>query len=220
MKKETIINEILKIFWVFIIGSIAGWIFETIVVILQTGHFEIRQGLIYGPFIPVYGIGLVMYYSIFKFIKTRDKIKIFLITLALGGLTEYVCSYLQEIIFGSISWDYSKLPFNLHGRTSLLHCTYWGIAGLLYISWIEPLLHELENIMQDTRLKIITILLAIFIIIDVSISWMAIARQKNRFLGENPRNAIEQFLDAYYPDDFIDTIFSNKKNKLQVQEEI
>ena len=58
-----------------------------------------------------------------------------------------------------------------------------------------------------------------FIIIDVSISWMAIARQKNRFLGENPRNAIEQFLDAYYPDDFIDTIFSNKKNKLQVQEE-
>ena len=154
MKKETIINEILKIFWVFIIGSIAGWIFETIVVILQTGHFEIRQGLIYGPFIPVYGIGLVMYYSIFKFIKTRDKIKIFLITLALGGLTEYVCSYLQEIIFGSISWDYSKLPFNLHGRTSLLHCTYWGIAGLLYISWIEPLLHELENIMQDTRLKI------------------------------------------------------------------
>lgn len=219
MKKQTIINEMLKIFWLFIIGSIIGWIFETIVVILQTGHFEIRQGLIYGPFIPVYGIGGVMYYIAFKFIKTRNKVKVFLITLILGGLTEYACSYIQEVVFGSISWDYSALPFNLNGRTSLLHCTYWGIAGLLYISWIEPLLCGIENIMQEKSLKVVTSLLAVFIIIDITISWMAIARQKNRFLGETPRNAVERFLDTYYTDDFIDIIFSNKKNKLQIQGE-
>ena len=47
---------------------------------------------------------------------------------------------------------------------------------------------------------------------------MAIARQKNRFLGEKPKNIIEIFLDKYYPDDFIDIIFSNKKNKLQIQQ--
>ncbi len=218
MKKQTIINEVVKIFWIFIIGSIIGWIFETIVVILQKGYFEVRQGLVYGPFIPVYGIGGIMYYIAFKLIRTRSPIKVFFIALVLGGVTEYICSYLQEAIFGSISWDYSNLPFNFNGRTSLLHCTYWGIAGIMYISWIEPLLCAIENIMQDVSLKIITILLAIFILFDVTVSWMAIARQKNRFLGEKPKNIIEIFLDKYYPDDFIDIIFSNKKNKLQIQQ--
>lgn len=36
------------------IGSILGHIFEMIIVLFQKGHFETRQGLIYGPFIPVF----------------------------------------------------------------------------------------------------------------------------------------------------------------------
>ena len=48
-----------KVFLIFIIGSICGYIFETIVVLFQKGHFEIRQGVIYGPFIPV----CIIYFS-------------------------------------------------------------------------------------------------------------------------------------------------------------
>lgn len=217
MKKQTIINEATKIFWIFIIGSIIGYIYETILVILQTGHFEIRQGLIYGPLIPVYGIGGIIYYIAFKLIKTRKIFRVFLITLVLGGITEYICSLVQELAFGTISWDYSHLPFNLNGRTSLLHCLYWGIAGILYISYIEPLTYGIEGVMQDTSMKIITILLLIFIILDITISCMAAARQKNRLQGIEPQNSIDRFLDDYYPDVFMDKIFSNKKNKINVQ---
>lgn len=49
-------RQLEKVFIIFIIGSICGYIFETIVVLFQKGHFEIRQGVIYGPFIPVYGL--------------------------------------------------------------------------------------------------------------------------------------------------------------------
>ena len=89
--------------------------------------FELRQGLIYGPFIPVYGIGAVIYYLILNNINIKSKWKIFLITMVLGGVTEYICSLVQEKVFGTISWDYSYLPFNFNGRTSLLHCTYWEL---------------------------------------------------------------------------------------------
>ena len=58
------VKAIEKVFLIFIIGSICGYIFETIVVLFQKGHFEIRQGVIYGPFIPVYGLGGIMYYII------------------------------------------------------------------------------------------------------------------------------------------------------------
>lgn len=75
MEKKKIIKELIIIFWVFIIGSILGYIFEMIVVLFQKGYFESRQGLIYGPFTPVYGIGGIVYYIVFKLIKTRRKIE-------------------------------------------------------------------------------------------------------------------------------------------------
>ena len=52
MNDKKIKNELIILFWLFIIGSIAGFIFEITVVFFQKGHFELRQGLIYGPFIP------------------------------------------------------------------------------------------------------------------------------------------------------------------------
>lgn len=84
-----------------------------IVVLFQKGYFESRQGLIYGPFTPVYGIGGIAYYITFKLIKTRNKGKVFFVSMILGGLTEYIASYVQEKAFGTISWDYSYLLFNL-----------------------------------------------------------------------------------------------------------
>ena len=64
MKEKTI-----KSIWLFVIGSIIGYVFEAIVVIAQEGHYVVRQGLIYGPFIPVYGIGGVMYYLVLSNMK-------------------------------------------------------------------------------------------------------------------------------------------------------
>ena len=69
MEKKNLIKELIIVFWLFIIGSILGYIFEMIVVLFQKGYFESRQGLIYGPFTPVYGIGAIIYYLILNNIK-------------------------------------------------------------------------------------------------------------------------------------------------------
>ena len=72
------LNEITKIFFIFMIGSVIGYIVEMIVAFVQEGHFESRQGVLYGPFTPVYGIGILVFYMFFNRIKTREKKKIFL----------------------------------------------------------------------------------------------------------------------------------------------
>ena len=205
-------EEIIKIFWVFIIASIIGYIYEMIVVLVQKGFFECRQGLIYGPFIPVYGIGAIVYYLFFNKIKTRNKLKIFLLSMILGGITEYLCSFVQEMVFGTISWDYTYLPFNINGRTSLLHCTYWGIAGIMYIMWIEPLINKLSKISDKKITKLVTIIVAIFMLLNIIISCIAIYRQKQRLMNIEPKNEIDKFLDTYYPDEYLDKIYANKKN--------
>lgn len=211
MNKNKLREELTILFWIFIIGSIAGFIFEITVVFFQKGHFEIRQGLIYGPFIPVYGIGAILYYVVLNKIKLKNKLQIFLITMLLGGLTEYLCSFMQEKLFGTISWDYSYLSFNIQGRTSLLHCIYWGIGGILYVTYIEPLIEKMREKINKNIIRIITIILAIFMIFDITISWMAAERQSERKSNVEPENKMDLFFDEYYPDEYIDRIFNNKK---------
>ena len=212
MKEKNVKKELTILFWVFIIGSIAGFIFEVIVVFFQKGHFELRQGLIYGPFIPVYGIGAMCYYIVLSKIKIKNKVQIFLITMILGGITEYLCSFIQEKAFGTISWDYSYLPFNINGRTSLLHCIYWGIGGVLYITYIDPFLNKMIDKTNIKAFDLITIILSIFIIFDISISWMAADRQTERKNNIEPENRLDIFLDKNYPDEYMNRIFNNKKD--------
>ena len=80
MKGKNVFKFILIIFWVFIIGSLIGYGVETIVAIIQNGHFASRQGLLYGPLIPVYGVGLVVYYLVISKIKDKSNFEIFIIT--------------------------------------------------------------------------------------------------------------------------------------------
>lgn len=213
MDKKRIIQELMILFWIFIIGSILGYIFENILVLIQKGYFELRQGLIYGPFIPVYGIGGMIYYIIFEQIKTKNKIQVFLISMVLGGVTEYICSFIQEKAFQTISWDYSYLIFDINGRTSLLHCTYWGIAGVLYIMFIKPFIAKLKLKVNNIGFQSITLLLVIFMIFNIIISWMACKRQTERKHNILADSKIDMFLDTQYPDEYIDSIFTNKKDR-------
>ncbi len=211
MEKKNLIKELIIVFWLFIIGSILGYIFEMIVVLFQKGYFESRQGLIYGPFTPVYGIGAIIYYLILNNIKKDNKIKIFFITAILGGITEYICSLVQEKVFGTISWDYSYLIFDINGRTSLLHCSYWGIAGILYVTYIDPFLEKLKYKIDKKSLKIVSIIFAVFMLFDISISCIAANRQTERRNNISPKSKLDLFLDKHYPDEYMDKIFANKR---------
>lgn len=205
------LNEITKIFFIFMIGSVIGYVVEMIVAFVQEGHFESRQGVLYGPFTPVYGIGILVFYMFFNRIKTREKKKIFLLAMLLGGITEYLCSFLQEKIFGTISWDYSNWILNINGRTTLIHCTYWGIAGILYISYIEPILPKLEALTRKNGTKILAGGMAILMFFNITISSLAAIRQKYRNEKIKPQNKLEEFLDEKYPDEYMDKVFANKK---------
>ena len=211
MKRREIVVELTTIFLLFILGSILWYIFEMIVAVVKMGYFESRQGLIYGPFTPVYGIGLVIYYLILDKINIKEKTKIFFITMVLGGITEYICSYVQEKVFGTISWDYSNLIFNINGRTSLLHCIYWGIAGLVYFIYIKPMTEKLKQKLYESKTQIITIIVSIFMIFDIGITCIAANRQTERRRNILPENKMDIFLDKHYPDEYMDKIFANKK---------
>ena len=204
-------DKFIKVFIIFMIGSVIGYVVEMIVALVQNGYIESRQGLLYGPFTPVYGIGIIVYYIFFSKIKTRDKKIVFLLSMLIGGITEYLCSFIQEKVFGTISWDYSEWLFNINGRTTLIHCTYWGIAGLLYVSYIEPLIPKIENAIRNNHVRVITSCLVICMVLNITISTMAALRQKERIEDVPASGTLYMFLDKNYPNEYMDRVFANKK---------
>lgn len=215
MKRKNVFKFVLIIFWVFIIGSMIGYGVETIVAIIQNGHFASRQGLLYGPLIPVYGVGLVAYYLIISKIKDKGNLKIFIITMVLGGIVEYLFSFFQEKFFGTVSWDYSNLWFNINGRTSLLHCLYWGTGGILFVKYVYPFIEKIINKLDLLALKHITVILIVLLVFDVGISCVASSRQKERVEGVAASSNLDRFCDEHYPDSVMDYIYSNKINKIE-----
>ena len=63
---KRVIKFIAIIFWIFIIGSVFGFIAEMLYSTIFTRTLVIRQGLIYGPFVQVYGMGAVAYYLLIR----------------------------------------------------------------------------------------------------------------------------------------------------------
>ena len=208
MEKKFLIY-IVKIFWIFVIGSIFGFFAEMLYALVYTRALEVRQGLIYGPFIQIYGIGAVAYYILT--LNVQDPKKAFFSGMIMGGALEYLCSFFQEIFFGTISWDYSNLFMNLNGRTSLLYCVYWGVIAVLYLKLVYPLLLKIEPLIYKKGVKVLTVFMMLFMTFDIVISCMAGNRQKERHQNIPPSGIIEEFIDKTYPDERLDRIYNNKK---------
>ena len=214
--RSKIFNKYIFIFTLFFVGSFIGFAHENIYGYLM-GRFEVRKGLIYEPLIPIYGMGLVLFHFIYssldikKYGKIIELLIVFLIGFFVGGFTEYIFSFLQEKIFGTISWNYSNVKFNINGRTSLFHSTFWGIMALFFYVCVLPLLKKLEKLVENKKIAIIVFIISLFTIFDCSISVIATVRQSERRNNIQPKNSIDVFLDKYYPDEYLNKIFNNAK---------
>lgn len=207
--KKKIINDIIKIFWIFIIGSVFGFFAEMLYALVYTRTIEIRHGLIYGPFIQIYGMGAVAYYILIS--KIQDPKKAFFSGIIMGSILEYLCSFFQEIFFGTISWDYSDLFMNLNGRTSLLYGIYWGIIAVIYLKIAYPAFEKMEVLFDKKSIRIITVFFMLFMTFDITISCMAGNRQQQRHQNIPAKGVLDKFLDRTYPDELLDRIYNNKK---------
>lgn len=200
-----------KIFWLFMIGCVFGCVFEMVNHFIYYGDWVSRRGLIYGPLNPVYGLGLVFFVIFLS--KIKNPALIFLGGMLLGGGCEYLCSLVQEKVFGTLSWDYSHQLFNIGGRTSLKYMIVWGVLALLVMRIVYPFLSNLIEKMPVKTGNILTAILIVFMVANIIISVTACLRQSERAKGMEPSNKVEVFLDKHYPDKRLNTIFQNAKRQ-------
>lgn len=209
MLKLTKKDSFYTYFWIFFIGSIFGFIYESILSYFQFGYVINKQELIFGPFMPVYGIGAIFLFYISKRVKSVTMT--FILSFFIGSFVEFFYSLLQENLFGTLSWDYSDSPFNLQGRITLIYSLGWGFLGIISCKIILPAINKFISNFPKEQSIITTWILVIFMIFNIAITTIALYRQKQRYFNIPPSNFISEVIDKYYPDKKMDNIFQNHK---------
>ena len=198
-----------KIFIFFIIGCMIGAYYEEIIFIIRHGFWQPRRGLLYGPFSPVYGISFAAVVSVFGKKHNMEWYKIFLYCFFLGGLFEYVLSWIQEIVFKSRSWNYDGYFLSIGGRTTIIFMLIWGIMGLIFIKILYPFVSKLIEKIPSNIGNIFYKVLLIFMIFNISVSFIAATRHTERRKGIPPMTLLDRICDKVYPDEVIKKIYVN-----------
>ena len=200
-----------KLAALFFIGSFLGDITETIWCWAVLGKLMSRSSVLYGPFSIVWGLGCVLLTALLYKYKDRSDRYIFLAGTVLGGAYEYSCSVFTELVFGTVFWDYSAIPFNLGGRINLLYCFFWGFAAVVWFRVVYPRISAWIEKIPMVGGKAGTWVLIVFMVCNIIISALALDRYTQRSAGDAPQTTLGLFLDRHYPDQRIERVYPNAK---------
>lgn len=147
----------------FFLGSIGGFLWEVAIFLYRDKTFT-NRGFFYGPWLPVYGIGAVLFYLLLG--CRRKKIHpagVFFLSAGIGTGLELLIGWFLDAFWDLRYWDYSGYPFHFHGYICLYAAVGFGIAGVLWICVLEaPLTRLWKRLSPKVRLGLNTLLLLLF----------------------------------------------------------
>lgn len=198
-----------KLFWLLIIGAFLGDIVETLFCRMKVGIWMSRSSLVWGPFSLVWGVAIAAASLLLYKYRDRSDRFLFLAGTFLGGAYEYICSVLSELVFGKVFWDYSKMMFNLGGRINLLYCFFWGIAAVVWMKGLYPVFSRwIEKIPMKIG-KILTWVLAVFFVVNMGVSSLALIRSSQRSDQIPATNQWQKIMDQHFDDTKLKKIYPN-----------
>lgn len=201
MKKKLSAAYILLYNFIGFTAAIGGWLWEVLVFLAKERQF-VNRGFLYGPWLPVYGVGaialsILFYYkniaAVIIYAKQTSKtkllqnksaqlqknqncltksIRIFLICMFGGSLVEFAIGWFLWHVFHRKYWDYTGYFLNISGYVCLLSALGFGIFGFLWIKWIAPRLIRLWEKLRFSIQILIIGLLDVLLITDAVFSLM------------------------------------------------
>ena len=198
-----------RVFWLFLIAGVAGDLIEVAFWLVTRGELISRSSLVYGPFSLVWGLGAVLLTLAVHRMDDQGTARIIMSGAVLGGAYEYICSWVQEVLFGACFWDYRHLPFNLNGRVNLIFCLFWGLAALAWVRLIFPMLCVLIDRVPKQRGRRMVRAAALFLVCSTALSAAALFRMDQRRRDVPASGAVTQFLDEAYPDSWLKDRYPN-----------
>ncbi|MCR4675604.1 MAG: hypothetical protein K5634_00030 [Sphaerochaetaceae bacterium] len=159
---------LLNLVYLFFIYSFAGWCIEVIGKLFQYHRF-INRGFLLGPWIPIYGAGCLLITVSNQALANLSYMNqsygsVFAVSFLLCGVLEYLTSFFMEKLFHARWWDYSQRPMNLNGRVWIGNLVLFGVAGVLVVKLLNPVIFSLiDRIPWNIKLIVAAVLVCMFI---------------------------------------------------------
>ena len=160
-------NNVVKLGIIFYLCSIIGYLYELILNLFFDGKL-ISHGILFGPWLPIYGTGSLLLSLIYKY--RRKPLLIFLLSFFITGILEYICGYLLLNFLDMRLWDYRGWFLNINGFVCFLSAFCFGIGGLLITYFIIPLVEKILKKYNNKNIKIMLGILTFFFTIDVLVA--------------------------------------------------
>ena len=192
-------DKLILLFSLFMIYSVIGWFIEMIPKSIKNKRF-INRGFLIGPYLPIYGSGAVIMSLLLQKFSNKPFI-LFLFSLIICSVLEYITSFLMEKLFKARWWDYSNKPLNLNGRIWIGNMIAFGICGVIVIKIGNQLILKYLSKINDNTLLILSIILFVTFILDLVISYNIINNFKKEVViriedsSEKMSNKVKEMLN-------------------------
>lgn len=150
---------------IFFIACFVGYMYEVIYYLLDD-KILVNRGFLYGPYLPVYGIGALLMLVTLKRFKNNPFV-VFILAMLVTGITEYLAGALVYKIYHEMWWDYTGLLLNINGYVCLRSVVSFAIGALILFYFLDPLVcKKIMTIKKDNK-KVVFWTLILMLVTDL-----------------------------------------------------
>ncbi len=161
----------------FLIYSFLGWVVESIFRSVSEKKI-INTGFLKGPICPIYGFGALIMFTVLNGLS-NNIVLLFISSVIILTLWEYIVGVLLEKIFHTKYWDYSDHKINFQGRICLSNSIYWGILGVVFVKYIHPFMQKIIENTNIDMLHFIVAIVSLVFLVDVITSVVKVKNIKS-----------------------------------------
>ena len=198
----------------FFVYGFLGWCTEVAFAAWKEHRF-VNRGFLNGPICPVYGIGVTLVVHFLSPYRS-NLIILYITSTILVTALEWLTGFILERVFHNKWWDYSNMPLNLNGYVCLLFSLIWGVACVLIVDFIHPVIHKLLLYIPVIVGVIILIILGIGMFADHYVTASGILKMNKRLA------AMQEIADELHEisDKIGENIYKNTIAAMETQDAI
>ena len=174
-------DKVKKYFLLFLMYAIIGWCYEVFLEVFVYNWGFSNRGVLFGPYLPVYGFGALTFIFCFERFLENKTFKqkllmmplIFLGCMIVATLIELATSYICEYFTGSWPWQtYADYKYNFEARIALSPSIRFGLGGVIFLYFLQPLFRKMLNKLSNRMLNILFYLGLIIFITDMILTFI------------------------------------------------
>ncbi len=162
----------LSIFY-FFLAAVGGYLWEVSIFLMQEQRFY-NRGFLYGPWLPIYGVGAVLLTVSLRFTGLcrgkKSFPKAFLLSLLLCTSVELLAGWVLDVFWHLRYWDYSDYLCNFNGYICLASAVGFGLAGMFWLCALAPFFERVYKKMPAPLQCIFNTLLVLAFLFDCAAS--------------------------------------------------